>query len=47
MDTVKESFTKQTKEEIIVDEEPVKVEKDKEESAPLKAEQNGNLKSTN
>lgn len=44
MKLVKESFTKQRKEEITVEEDAIKVEKDKEESVPEKAEQNGKLK---
>lgn len=45
MKLAKESFTKQTKEEITVDEDAIKIEKDKEEPMPQKVDQNGKLKS--
>lgn len=38
---VKESFSKQKKEEIAVDKDAIKIEKNKEESVPEKADQNG------
>lgn len=41
MKIVKESFTKQKKGEITVDEDIIKIEKDKEDSVPEKADQNG------
>lgn len=46
MNTAKETFTKQTKEAITVDEDAIKIEKDKEETVADNANQNGKLKST-
>lgn len=45
MKLAKESFTKQKKEEITVDEDAIKIEKD-EEKLPQNDDQNGKLKST-
>lgn len=47
MKVAKELFTKQTKEEIFVDEDAIRIEieKDKEETVPQKVEQNGKLES--